>query len=76
MNAKPTAFRFTVTIDHITHTEKPRCSARIEKIRLRLAIARPPPSQNASSSGSQWVIQRPGARSTATGAGGLSPVPG
>ena len=62
-NAKPTLFRFTVTIDQITHTENPRCSARIEKTRLRRATLRPPPSQNAGSSGSQWSIQRPGARS-------------
>ena len=63
VKANPTLFRFTVTIDQITQTENPRCSARIENTRLRRATLRPAPSQKAGSSGSQWVIQRPGARS-------------
>ncbi len=45
VKAKPTLFRLTVTIDQITQTEKPRCSARIENTRLRRATLRPPPSQ-------------------------------
>ncbi|GAC1379485.1 MAG: hypothetical protein NVSMB48_03120 [Marmoricola sp.] len=43
----------------ITHTEKPMCSEKIEKIRLRRATCRPPLFQNVGSSGSQCAIQRP-----------------
>src|SRR5579863_8845272 len=41
----------------ISQIEKPRCSARIEKIRLRRAIALPLVSQNTASSGFQSEIQ-------------------
>src|SRR5687767_3160755 len=51
VNAKPTLLRFTVTIDQITQTEKPRCSARIDQTRLRRATLRPAPSQKVGSSG-------------------------
>src|SRR3984957_20919070 len=42
---------------HISQIEKPRCSARIEKIRLRRATALPFASQNFVSSGFHSAIQ-------------------
>ena len=39
--------------DHRVQIEKPTCSAKIEKIRLRRAIFAPPFSQNVASSGHQ-----------------------
>src|SRR5579864_1690227 len=42
---------------HINQIEKPRCSAKIEKIRLRRAMVLPLVSQNFSSSGFQSDIQ-------------------
>ena len=50
----------TTTIDHSIQTEKPMCSAKIEKPRLRLAMALPRAAQNWSSCGSHLSIQRPG----------------
>jgi hypothetical protein len=44
---------------HSSHTEKPMCSAKIEKIRLRFAMDLPRASQNSSFSGSQRAIHRP-----------------
>ena len=43
---------FLLTL-HSSQTEKPRCSAKIEKIRLRFAVLRPVASQKTGSSGSQ-----------------------
>jgi hypothetical protein len=42
---------------HSSQTEKPRCSAMMEKNRLRWAIGLPVDSQNSGFSGSQWSIQ-------------------
>src|SRR6266849_1503609 len=42
---------------HISQMEKPRCSATIEKIRLRRAVVLPVDSQKFSSSGCQSDIQ-------------------
>src|SRR6476469_2601862 len=47
----------TIT-DQIDQIEKPTCSARIEKIRLRLAILAPPASQASTSSASQCSMLR------------------
>src|SRR5260370_12861328 len=55
----PALARLRTTIVHNTHTLKPRCSANIDSARFFLAIFSPVRSQNASSSGSQWSIQRP-----------------
>ena len=42
--------RNSTSTDHMLQIEKPMCSERIEKIRLRRATRAPPPSQNTSSS--------------------------
>src|ERR1700733_13707567 len=42
----------------ISQIEKPRCSAMIDQMRLRLAMALPLDSQNVASSGFQSEIQR------------------
>src|ERR1700721_321979 len=42
----------------ISQIEKPRCSAMIDQMRLRLAMALPLDSQNVASSGFQSAIQR------------------
>ena len=59
----------TTTMLHSSHTEKPMCSAKIEKTRLRNAIALPCASQNTSFSGSQRSIQRPGPTRPRPGSG-------
>ena len=51
--AIPTLARLMTTIVHSTQTLKPRCSAKIERARLRRAMRRPVVSQNRSFSGSQ-----------------------
>jgi hypothetical protein len=61
-NAKPAAGRLTTTTLHSSHTEKARCSARIEKMRFLVATRRPVRFQNDSSSGCQCSIQRPAMR--------------
>ena len=58
-SVKPALARLMTTIVHSTQIEKPRFSAKIERIRFFLAIFLPVLSQNASSSGSQSSIQRP-----------------
>src|SRR3954465_10024542 len=58
-NSKPWASRNAEETLQISQTEKPRCSAKIDQIRLRLATALPPCSQNVSSSGRQSLIQCP-----------------
>src|SRR6266498_2411221 len=50
--------------DHIVHTEKPMCSEKMEKTRLRRATRAPRPAQNAGSSGRQSSIHRPGRAGT------------
>lgn len=56
----------TTTMLHSIHTLNPTCSAKIEKIRLRRAVALPVVSQNSGSSGRQSSIQcRPLCRSGA-----------
>ncbi len=45
-----------------SQTEKPRCSARIDQIRLRRATGAPVESQNSGSSGRQSSIHRPDRR--------------
>src|SRR5690348_4090203 len=52
VNANPTLFRLTATMLQITQTEKPRCSAKIDRMRLRRAIRLPVDAQNSGSSGS------------------------
>ncbi len=64
----------TTTMLHNIHTEKPMCSAKIEKIRLRRAIGRPTLAQNCGSSGRQSSIQCLPRRAGATSAGGGAPV--
>src|SRR3954453_10860001 len=49
--------RNSTKTDHRLQMEKPTCSDRIEKMRLRLAMASPCSSQNVSSSGRQSSIQ-------------------
>src|SRR6266511_3625300 len=51
-------FWLVATVLHSSHTENPRCSANIEKTRLRVAVRRPVRSQNPLSSGRQSAIQR------------------
>src|SRR5437868_588662 len=53
---KPALFRLTAVMLHRTHTEKARNSAKMEKVMLRRATARPWRSQNSSSSGLQCSI--------------------
>src|ERR1700757_3307247 len=48
----------TTTMLQSIHTLNPTCSAKMEKIRLRRAIALPVVSQNTGSSGRQSSIQR------------------
>ncbi len=49
----------STSTDQMLQMEKPMCSDRIEKIRLRRATCLPLDSQNSSFSGSQPSIQRP-----------------
>src|SRR5260370_13497504 len=51
--------RKSTSTDHIVHTEKPLCSEKMEKLRLRRATADPMVVQNPGSSGRQSSIQRP-----------------
>src|SRR3954469_16227017 len=48
----------TIT-DHRLHIEKPTCSVRMDRMRLRRAVARPGGAQNSGSSGSHCSIHRP-----------------
>src|SRR5262245_51604367 len=48
----------TATTLHMSQTANPRCSARIEKARLRRAIRRPVRFQSGASPGAQSSIQR------------------
>src|SRR5215203_4741336 len=50
--------RATTMTLHSVHTEKPRCSAKTEKIRFRRATRRPVVAQKDGFSGSQSVRQR------------------
>ena len=59
MKSKPTLASIAALTLQRSQTEKPRCSAKIDQIRLRRAIFLPPFSQNASSSGRQSSIQVP-----------------
>ena len=47
----------TTTMLHSSHTENPMCSAKIDQIRLRLAVGLPTVPQNSGSSGRQSSIQ-------------------
>ena len=51
--------RNSTSTDHSDHTEKPMCSVKIEKIRLRRATGAPVVAQKLGSSGRQSSIQRP-----------------
>src|SRR5215218_3528586 len=51
--------RNSTSTDHRLQIEKPMCSEKIEKNRLRRATRLPPASQNRGSSGRQSSIQRP-----------------
>src|SRR5947209_6468522 len=51
--------RNKTSADHRLQIEKPMCSEKIEKIRLRLATREPPLAQNVGSSGDQSSIHRP-----------------
>ena len=53
VNWKPIFISSAALTLHSSHTEKPRCSAKIDQIKLRFATARPVESQNSGSSGSQ-----------------------
>ena len=59
---KPICSRNAELTLQISQTEKPRCSAKIDQIRLRRATCRPPPSQNSGSSGRQSSTQWPARR--------------
>src|SRR5215217_4142643 len=54
---KPALASIAALTLHSSQTEKPRCSAKIEKIRFRRATGLPVDSQKLGSSGSQWSIQ-------------------
>ncbi|VXB30840.1 conserved hypothetical protein [Aeromicrobium sp. 9AM] len=69
MKAKPALVRRAALTLHRSHTEKPRCSPKIDQIRLRLATARPVDSQNAGFSGSHSSIHLPVRRAAAGGVG-------
>src|SRR3954453_23817513 len=64
--------RNSTSTDHMLQIEKPMCSEKIEKNRLRRAIGRPVVSQNEGSSGRQSSIHLPrfrgGAVAVASGA--------
>ena len=68
VNSKPMESRKAELTLQISHTEKPRCSAKIDQIRLRRATSFPVVSQNSGSSGRQSSIQRPVRRRGAVGA--------
>src|SRR3954467_2547340 len=53
--------------DHRLQTEKPTCSEKIEKMRLRRAVFFPVASQNAGSSGRQSWIHLPAGTSLISG---------
>src|SRR5262249_24686609 len=55
---KPALFRRTATVLHSSHTENPRCSAKMENPRLRSSTRRPVRAQNPASSGFRSSIQR------------------
>src|SRR6478609_9389895 len=71
---KPICSRNAELTLQISQTEKPRCSAKIDQIRLRRATCLPPPSQNSGSSGRQSSIQRPPRARVAGGASGRESV--
>src|SRR6478735_11629886 len=71
---KPICSRNAELTLQISQTEKPRCSAKIDQIRLRLATRRPPPSQNCGSSGRQSSIQWPARARVTVGASGRESV--
>ncbi len=56
--AKPILGNRGATMLHISQTENPICSARIDQKRLRRATNRPSVSQNVSFSGFQFAIHR------------------
>ncbi|GIG05775.1 hypothetical protein Cco03nite_24750 [Catellatospora coxensis] len=56
VNGKAVAGIATTTTLQSVHTEKPRCSAKMEKTRFRRATRRPVEAQNCGSSGSQLLI--------------------
>src|SRR3712207_7510040 len=60
--------RKSTSTDHRLQAEKPTCSEKTEKNRLRRATGLPVDSQKTGSSGRQSSIQRPGRVGTATGA--------
>jgi hypothetical protein len=59
--------RNSTMTDHIVQIEKPMCSEKMEKMRLRRATRAPVAAQNAGSSGRQSSIQRPRRRAPASG---------
>ncbi|GAA2380381.1 hypothetical protein Cme02nite_16160 [Catellatospora methionotrophica] len=69
VNGKAAAGIATTTTLQSVHTEKPRCSAKMEKTRFRRATRRPVEAQNCGSSGSQVLIA---AGFVAGGAGALA----
>jgi hypothetical protein len=68
--SKPTLTSSAALTLQNSHTEKPRCSAKIDQIRLRRATGAPSLSQNSASSGRQSSIHRPVRRPDEEGAGG------
>src|SRR5688500_16510575 len=64
--------RNSTSTDHRLQIEKPMCSEKIEKNRLRRATGLPIDSQNCGSSGCQSSIQRP--RRPGGGLGGAATV--
>src|SRR6478735_3809723 len=75
VNVNPICSRSAELTLEISPTEKPRCSAKIDQIRLRRATWRPPPSQNSESSGLQssiqWPVRRVDTPLSVAAAGGL-----
>src|SRR3954468_23300952 len=63
--------RNSTSTDHMLQIEKPMCSEKIEKKRLRRAIGRPVVSQKAGASGRQFSIPLP---RFAGGCGGATAV--
>ena len=64
--------RNSTSTDHRLQIEKPMCSEKTEKNRLRRATRRPVDSQNSGSSGRQSSIQRPPGRGVSEAVAGAA----